>query len=315
MKKVLVTGAHGFIGHYVVEELVNRGYDVLAFDHHQNQSLENDYPPGVEIFLGDVRDEISVTEAMAHADGWIHLAAVLGTQETVKNPRPAALSNVLGGLNILEAAAQYDLPGVYICVGNHWMNNTYSITKTTVERFCQMFNKDRGTRINMVRAVNAYGPRQLAATPFAEGKVRKIIPSFVCRALSGIPVEVYGDGNQVSDMVWVGDLAYTLVTALEAANEGIVCEKVIECGPQTNNTVNEVASKVIEIAESLGYPKNDIVHLPMRPGEIEGARVTADTTTLAQIYVDPDTFTDLDAGLLQTVTWFRDNKGKTWDAA
>jgi UDP-glucose 4-epimerase len=126
-----------------------------------------------------------MAELAAHVDGIIHLAACLGTQETIQNPRPAAETNVQGGLNFLEAIAQYDIPGVYIGVGNHWMNNTYSISKTTVERFAAMFNKERGTRCNIVRLVNAYGPYQSVAPPFGPAKVRKITPAFVCRALTG----------------------------------------------------------------------------------------------------------------------------------
>src|SRR3954471_19193732 len=108
-----------------------------------------------------------------------------------------------------------------------------------------MFNKERGTRINVVRSVNAYGERQLAATPFAEGRVRKIIPAFVCRALSNLPVEVYGDGEQVSDMVYVRDVARMLVHGLELASQGQVVDFTIECGPRDNATVNQVAELVI----------------------------------------------------------------------
>ena len=159
--KVLVTGGMGFIGRYVVEELLENNHTPIIFDHHRR--LAKEYPDGVEVFQGDIMDDVAVTEAMAHCDSWIHLAAVLGTQETIKNPRPAAKSNLIGGLNILEAAAQYNLPGTYIAVGNHWMNNTYSITKTMIERFIDMYNRNRGTKVNIVRVVNAYGPRQLAA--------------------------------------------------------------------------------------------------------------------------------------------------------
>ena len=196
--KVLVTGGMGFIGRYVVEELLENNHTPIIFDHHRR--LAKEYPDGVEVFQGDIMDDVAVTEAMAHCDSWIHLAAVLGTQETIKNPRPAAKSNLIGGLNILEAAAQYNLPGTYIAVGNHWMNNTYSITKTMIERFIDMYNRNRGTKVNIVRVVNAYGPRQLAAEPYGCGKVRKITPAFACRALLGQPIEVYGDGKQVSDM-------------------------------------------------------------------------------------------------------------------
>ena len=114
--KILVTGGMGFIGQYVVEELKSRGYIPIIFDHHRR--LADEYPEDVEVFQGDILDEVAVTEAMAHSEGWIHLAAVLGTQETIMNPRPAAQSNLIGGLNVLEAATQYNLPGSYIAVGN-----------------------------------------------------------------------------------------------------------------------------------------------------------------------------------------------------
>lgn len=292
--KVLVTGGAGFIGRYTVEALIESGHDPLVFDHHRR-------PGDHEVFLGDVRDDVAVTEAMAHVDGWIHLAAVLGTQETIANPRPAAQSNLLGGLNVLEAAAQYDLPGVYIGVGNHWMNNTYSITKTMIERFVSMYNKDRGTRVNIVRAMNAYGPRQAAAPPYGPGKVRKITPAFVCRALSGHPVEVYGDGQQVSDMVYVSDVAAALVRALDKAAEGEVFDRVVEVGPAQHCTVLEVAQRVIALADS----QSEIVHLPMRPGEIPNASVTADVDTLALVGMSPDVLIPLDEGLARTIADFR----------
>src|SRR5215216_2641609 len=109
MKKIGVTGGAGFIGTYVVEELLARGYTPVIMDRHVKAD-RNAYPEGVEIFIGDVREEVHMTEFAAHVDGIIHLAAVLGTQETIKNPVPAAMSNVEGGLNFLEAVTQYDLP-------------------------------------------------------------------------------------------------------------------------------------------------------------------------------------------------------------
>tara|TARA_R100000030_G_C3236638_1_gene119597 strand:- start:458 stop:1201 length:744 start_codon:yes stop_codon:yes gene_type:complete len=237
---------------------------------------------------------------MAHCDSWIHLAAVLGTQETIKNPRPAAKSNLIGGLNILEAAAQYNLPGTYIAVGNHWMNNTYSITKTMIERFIDMYNRNRGTKVNIVRVVNAYGPRQLAAEPYGCGKVRKITPAFACRALLGQPIEVYGDGKQVSDMVYVGDVAKALVRATEKAKQGVVFPHAVEVGPSENKTVGEIAELINEIAGG----KSEIVNLPMRPGENVGDRVTADNSTLSLVEMSPLDLVPLREGMEKTVAYF-----------
>ena len=299
--KVLVTGGMGFIGRYVVEELQSRGHKPVIFDHHRRHHSE--YDSEVEVFTGDIVDDIAVTEAMAHVDSWIHLAAVLGTQETIHNPRPAATSNLIGGLNVLEAAAQYNLPGAYIGVGNHWMNNTYSITKTMIERFIDMFNRFRGTKVNIVRAMNAYGPRQLAVAPFGSGKVRKITPSFVCRALMNADVEVYGDGQQVSDMVYVGDVAKALVTAMEKAAEGIVFDRTVEVGPEVNSTVQTVAETIIRMTGS----DSKVVNLPMRPGENVGDVVKADTSTLALVDMSADTLMPLEEGMQQTVDYFREH--------
>ena len=272
--KILITGGAGFIGSYVVEKCQERGHKPIIFDHYNRQEQ---YP--CPVILGDVRDEVAVTEAMAHVDAWIHLAAVLGTQETIDNPRPAAHSNLMGGLNMLAAAKQYNLPGTYIGVGNHWMNNPYSITKTMIERFVDMYNKEHGTRVNIVRAMNAYGPRQRPVPPWGDSKVRKITPSFVCRALENMDIEVYGDGKQISDMCWVGDVAHALVVATEKANMDIVFPEAVEVGPKHNKTVGEIAHLIIQLTGS----NSKVVNLPMRPGEIPGATVSADVNTLKYV--------------------------------
>jgi len=310
MKKVGVTGGMGFIGRYVVEELQDNGLVPVIFDHHRRSPGE--YDRDVEVFFGDVRDETAMTEFAAHVDGMIHLAAVLGTQETIHNPRPAALSNLMGGLNFLEACAQYKLPGTYIAVGNWFMNNPYSITKNMIERFVHLFNADRGTQVNIVRAVNAYGPRQLAAEPFAHGKVRKVTPSLVCRALCGMPMELYGGGRQVSDMVYVADVAKVLVAALLEAEAGNVLDRAVEVGSVEHTTILEVAEKVNEIIEEFGKPCVPITSLPMRPGEKEGVAVTADTATLKLIGCDPNTLLTLDEGLRKTVEYFIESEGVAW---
>lgn len=305
--KVGITGGNGFIGTYVCEELVSRGHEPVVLDH-RRRPAESPW----EVMLGDVRDATAMVELAAHCDGIIHLAAVLGTQETISNPRPSAETNLIGGLNFLEAVAQYDLPGVNIAVGNHWMNNSYSISKAAVERFAHMFNADRGTRVNNVRVVNAYGPRQAAATPFGAGKVRKITPAVVCRALAGQPVELYGGGVQVSDMVWVGDVARALVSALEASERGQVPDRVVEVGPVESTSIRSVAETIIELCVERGYDAVPIAELPMRPGEQPGAVVTADAETLWQVGIDPASLVPLREGLARTVDWFIENEGVHW---
>jgi UDP-glucose 4-epimerase len=346
VRTVGVTGGAGFIGGHVIDQLRERGLRVVVFDHMGHHPRPGD--DGVDTFLGDVRDATAVTELAAHVDGIIHLAAVLGTQETVGNPGPAAETNILGGVNVLNACRQYDLPLVYAGVGNHWMNNTYSTTKTTVERLLAQYRDSFGLRAAVVRPVNAYGPGQKAAPPFAPGKVRKITPAFICRALCGLPVEVYGDGSQVSDMVFVGDVAAVFVAALDCCDRDQVPAMPVEVGPLLSHTVREVAWLVVKLVEERDGATSPISYLPMRPGEKAqpdvphevlhdidevitqswpehaeavrrvmktlGTEVTSDTDTLAQVGLDAKDFVPLEDGLRATIDWFATMRGVTWSA-
>jgi len=290
--KVLVTGGAGFIGSHVCDQLRADGHFPVVFDH---------YGRGPEVhFLGDIRDWTAVSEAIAHCDGFIHLAGILGTQENILDPRPAIETNIFGGLNVLESAAKHNIPGVCIGVGNHFMQNTYSITKSTVERLVAMYNKERGTRVNVVRAMNAYGPRQVPSSPYGPSKVRKIAPSFICRALIGDPIEVYGSGSQVSDMVYVTDLALALCRALYKAKEGVVFDRVVEVGPTEHQTVRQIADLVKELVGS----DSEIVSLPARPGEQVNAPVYADTSTLELIGMSADTLVPIRDGMAKAIEYY-----------
>lgn len=288
LKKILVTGGSGFIGSHVVDELRDRGYAVTIFDHYGKKPHRED----VEVFLGDTRDAVAVTEAVAVHDGVIHLAGVLGTQETINNPAPAVETNIMGGLNVFQACRQYGKPCVYIAVGNHWMNNSYSISKTTAERFALMFNKEHGTRIAVVRALNAYGPRQKALP------VKKIMPNFILPALRGEAIQIYGDGSQIMDMIYVKDVAAILVDALDKDHKQF--DSIFEAGTGRRTTVKQIAEMVIQ-----AVGKGSIEYLPMRPGEPEHSVVLGDPETLVPLGIDPvKFFVPLEEGIKETVKYY-----------
>lgn len=301
-----VSGGQGFIGSYVRKELLARGHEVVVFDRHPHTEMA----AGETFFLGDIRDETSVVELAAHVEGIIHLAAVLGTQETIGNPRPSAETNIRGSLNVFEAANQYGLPVVYAGVGNAFMRDigtgSYTISKTAAEDYARMFNAYRDGRITIVRPVNAYGPGQSVAAPFGTSRVRKIMPALTCRALTGADIEVYGDGTQVSDCVYVEDVACAFVTALEHnAATGGPTAKPVEVGPLTSVTVNDIARLVAEYAaEITAREPVGIKHLPMRPGEVPNAVVSSDTSTLAQIGMSAADFVSLEDGIRRTVDYY-----------
>lgn len=313
--KLGITGGAGFIAGHIIEELVARGHSVIVFDHMGRidpEILGNADPESrdhITRMLGTVTDERAVFELAAHVDGIIHLAAVLGTQETIQVPKPSAQTNILGSLNVFEAASRYDLPVVYAGVGNHWMRDhgtgSYTISKSAAEDYARMHNAYRGGKITVVRPVNAYGPRQSIAAPYGTSKVRKVLPALTCRALTHTPIEVYGDGTQISDCVWVKDVATTFATALEYTCINGATAKPVECGPVESVDINTIAGMVAaEAAKYVGGDPVQIVHLPMRPGEVPNAVVKADTGTLEQIGLDARAFLPLEEGIAETVEYY-----------
>lgn len=307
--KIGVTGGAGFIGSYVCEELKAQGHSTVILDH-----LKRSEPAmfADEIFLGDVRDETSVFEFAAHVEGIIHLAAVLGTQETIQTPIPSAETNIVGALNVFEACERYDLPCVYAGVGNHFMRlegaGSYVISKTAAEDYARMYNAYRQGKITIVRPVNAYGPGQSISAPFGNSKVRKAMPSFICRALTGMSIEIYGDGTQISDFVYVEDVAKVFVRALELTYQYNKPLGVCEVGPgwrEGSPTVRQVAQMVVnEVGLQTGNDPVEIKFLPMRPGEVPNAVVSAEVRTLEKLFIDPEKFVSLREGIGRTVEHF-----------
>ncbi len=299
--RVLVTGGSGFIGSHVVDNLLKRGIEPLIFDHGIYPIRA--YMDGVSIYLGDVRDSTSVSEAVSSCDGVIHLAGVLGTSETIERPLPAVETNIIGTLNVFKSCQVYSKRCSYISVGNYWMNNPYSITKDAAERFAWMFNRELGTKIAVTRALNAYGPRQ-KHTP-----IRKIIPNFVLPALRNEEIVVYGDGSQVMDMIFVEDVADVLVRALLEEHGQYLYNPMseenkapkFEAGTGRPTTVQEIAEMVVSKVGS-GRIKN----VPMRMGEPEHSVVLGNPETLKPLYDGKmPKLIELEDGLDRTIEYYR----------
>jgi nucleoside-diphosphate-sugar epimerase len=242
--RVLVTGGSGFIGTAVMRELADRGDRGFLFD----RPL-------------DVRDAHEVTAALDGMDAVIHLAGALGTSETFGHERDTADVNVLGALTVADACERADLPMVWIGTGHYGQPNPYAITKACAQDLLLA----RGN-VAVVKAYHAYGPGQKSYPPHGTGHVRKIMPSFINRSLTGMDLEIHGDGHNVIDLVYVDDVARVLVDAIDGPT-GVV----LEAGTGKAMRVLDVAEQVIAMTAS----ESRIVHLPMRPGEPEGAVVVA----------------------------------------
>lgn len=251
--RVLVTGSDGFIGRAVCRELAARGMVADRFDR-----------------PADVTDRAQVAGAVAQADAVINLAGVLGTAEIFGAEAHAATVNILGAVHVFDAAARRGIPVVQIGTGHKGQPNPYAITKGCAEDLALARVAYRGERITVVRAYHAYGPGQKVCPPHGTATVRKIVPSFVCRALTGMPLEVNGSGEQLIDLIHVDDVAAALVLALECPSP-----HVVEAGTGKPTSVLDAARDVIAACAS----SSPIVHLPGRPGEPAEANVVADYPT------------------------------------
>jgi UDP-glucose 4-epimerase len=154
-----------------------------------------------------------------------------------------------------------------------------------------------------------------SAAPYGPSKVRKIMPSFICRSLAGEPIEVYGDGSQIMDVIYVADVAKVLVGALEStaaggplAAPGLVAEpekmRTFEAGTGRATTVNEIAQAVVEEVLRQTGQVIPVNHLPMRPGEDERSVVLGQPDTLKPLGIVPEEFVPLEEGVRRTVAHF-----------
>lgn len=249
-----MTGSAGFIGRRVCDRLRQVGHEPIGFDH-----------------PSDVRDPAALHLALSTrgVGAVINLAGVLGTTETFRNDARAVDVNVCGAVNVFDAAWAADVPVVQIGTGHKGQPNPYAITKAAAEDLGLARARYRGERITVVRAFHAYGPGQKMCPPHGPGVV-KIVPSFVCRALAGMDLEVYGTGEQLVDLVHVDDVAVTLVDGLRAPSG-----TVLEAGTGKPTSVLDAARTVIEACGS----RSRVVHVPPRVGEPEGAVVVASDPT------------------------------------
>jgi nucleoside-diphosphate-sugar epimerase len=250
--KVLVTGSSGFIGQHMDAALEARGHEGVAYDRP----------------VGDVLnpDRIEFACRMSHAEAIVNLAGVLGTPELFGSEHRAAQVNILGAVNVYDVAAKRGLPVVQIGTGHKGQPNPYAITKACAEDLGLARARWLGEKITVVRAYHVYGPGQLPGPPYGPAPVHKFFPTFACRALNMLPLELCGGGGQLIDPVHVSDVAVALADAI-----GGPYGQVVEAGCGKPVSVAQVA---VDIADATGRSS---VHTeaPGRPGEPRDAEVVA----------------------------------------
>ena len=285
--RVLVTGGSGFLGSFVIERLLGRGFQPTVVD-----VREPRWTPQVPWIRSDVGERSGIRAAIEEVapDAIVHLAGVLGTSETFDDPQETVRTNVIGTINVLEACRDRRIRYVGVETGSLWPS-PYAISKHAAREFALAYRRAYGFPVSVMRLFNAYGPRQEGT-----GRVTKIIPRFVVNALRGEPLPVYGDGEQTIDLPYVEDCAEIFALAVERApGEG----EVIEVGTGVPISVLEVARRVLDLVGG-----GDLRFLPMRIGE--GPQYPVADTRLARELLGfvppatPDRFAE-------TMLWYREH--------
>jgi UDP-glucose 4-epimerase len=220
---VLVTGGAGFIGSHVAEALVARGKDVVVLDDLSSGKREN-LPEGAELVEGDIREPQDELFAGVKPDVCFHLAAQADVRVSVARPEHDARINVIGTINLLEAAREHGTQLVFSSTGGAIYGECdgpapenaprqplapYGTSKLAGEEYLATYNRLHGTKHVALRYGNVYGPRQ---DPHGEAGVVAI---FFKRFLSGEQPKVFGDGKQTRDYVYVVDVVRATLAAAE----------------------------------------------------------------------------------------------------
>ena len=268
---VLVTCGAGFIGSHVAEALFDGGEDVVVLDDLSSGKREN-LPKGVELVEGDVREPQAELLARVKPEVCYHLAAQIDVRVSVARPEHDAAINVLGTVNLLQAALEHGTQIVFSSTGGAIYGECegpapedaprrpiapYGASKLAAEEYLATYNRLYETSHVSLRYGNVYGPRQ---DPYGEAGVVAI---FFNALRAGETPKVFGDGFQTRDYVYAGDVARATLAATE--HEG----GVYNVGTGRETSVVEL----LELCQRIAGTSFEAAFLPPRPGELQRAVV------------------------------------------
>lgn len=317
-KKILVTGADGFIGSHLTEALVRAGYDVRAFVLYNSFNswgwLDNcsaDVKGRFEVFAGDVRDPNGVRAAMKGCDAVLHLAALIAIPYSYHSPDTYVDTNIKGTLNIVQAArdlgvskvVQTSTSEVYgtarfvPITEEHPLQgqSPYSASKIGADQIAMSFHASFGTPVTLLRPFNTYGPRQSA---------RAVIPTIITQIANGKRSIKLGAVSPTRDFNYVADTVAGFLAALES-DRGI--GEVINLGSNFEISIGDTAHA---IAEAMGTTIEIVTDdQRLRPEKSEVERLWASNTKAADLLGWKPQFGGRDGflrGLTETIAWFRE---------
>ena len=316
--KILVTGADGFIGSHLTEELVRRGCNVRAFvlynsfnswgwlDHSEPEILKS-----LDVFAGDIRDPHGVKEAMKGCSVVLHLAALIGIPYSYHSPDTYVDTNIKGSLNIVQAARELGVEKVvhtstsevygtarFVPINeDHPLQgqSPYSASKIGADQIAMSFYNSFNTPVAIIRPFNTYGPRQSA---------RAIVPTVISQIACGLRKLKIGALHPTRDFNYVKDTVRGFIAVAES--ESSVGE-VINIGSNYEISIGETVQLIAEVMGVQVETETEAERL--RPGKSEVERLRADNSKAKKLlnweplYAGREGFR---RGLAETVTWFTD---------
>ena len=331
MTRWLITGGCGFIGRNLIRNLLGdvpsisiRVVDDLSVGRRQDietvcavveldpqTMLPLEPVPDcsyVELVCGDIRDGALANRAVPGAEIIVHLAANTGVGPSVENPMLDCTTNVIGTLNYLEAARAAGVkrfvfassgapigecqPPLHEELPAHPVS-PYGASKLSGEAYCSAYKRSFGLDTVCLRFSNVYGP--------LSGHKNSVVAKFIREALEGVPWEIYGDGNQTRDFVYIDDLIIAL--RLAATRSGIGGE-VFQIASNAETSLLELTDLLKQALANQGISNISVSNTPPRIGDV--IRNFADTSK-AERMLGWRCQVDLGAGLERTVRWFRES--------
>ncbi len=324
----LVTGGCGFLGTALIRSLMDEGghgvrvVDNLTVGDRDDLATAADFvekapedlgpidPDGlVELVVGDILDEELALRAAEGADAIVHLAANTGVLPSVEDPRADCRTNVFGTLNYLEAARHNGVgrfvfassggtvigevePPIHEEMAPHPVA-PYGASKLAGEGYCSAYFQTFDIGTVALRFGNVYGP--------LSGHKNSVVARFIRRATNGEALEIYGDGTQTRDYIYIGDLIRAI--KLSATTEGVGGE-TFQIATNAETTVREIADRLIPALAEAGITDVEVRHTDARRGEVR--RNFADTSKAKRL-LGWQAEMDLDEGLRRTVAWFMED--------
>jgi dTDP-glucose 4,6-dehydratase len=318
-RKILVTGADGFIGSHLTEALVSLGHDVRAFVLYNSfgswgwlDHADKNVQDSLDIFMGDVRDPNGVRTAMQGCDVVIHLAALIGIPYSYHSPDTYIDTNIKGTLNILQAARDLNVAKVvhtstsevygtaqFVPITEQHPlqgQSPYSASKIGADQIAMSFYCSFQTPVTIVRPFNTYGPRQSA---------RAVIPTVITQIAYGIEQIKLGSLHPTRDFNYIDDTVKGFIAACEADS---AIGEVINIGSAFEVSIGETVKYIADIMDS----HVDIVsdEQRIRPTASEVERLFADNNKARQLLNWSPQYAGVDGfkqGLNKTIDWFTNN--------